>query len=71
MSSPASGNGQLFRVLLAQLTPAERLARALDAAELARRLVWLGLEQRFPEANAEELAHQMQQLSTRCPSRNC
>ncbi len=63
-------NYKLHQTLVRQMTPAQRLTRALDSADLARRLAWLGLEQRYPAADEAELTRRFLSLTKRCRNKN-
>lgn len=63
-------NHKLHLTLVRQMTPAQRITRALDCADLARRLVWLGLEQRHPEADEADLTRRFLSLREQCRNKN-
>ena len=48
-------NHRAYLHALRRLTPAQRLATALELGDLSRELLWCGLRRRFPDAPVERL----------------
>jgi len=48
-------NDELYLEILRRMSPADRLRKAFELTELSRKLLRIGLEQRFPELTPEEI----------------
>jgi hypothetical protein len=56
--------------VLRNMTPAERLAKAIELSDLGKRLFLHGLRRRFPSADAQELHRIYLARIARCHNRN-
>jgi hypothetical protein len=56
--------------VLRRTTPAQRLAKAFELSEFTRRLFYIGLRKRFPDASAEELHRIALARLAKCHNRN-
>jgi hypothetical protein len=52
------------------MTPAQRLAKAMELSELGKRLFLHGLRRRFPEADERQLHALYLERIARCHNRN-
>jgi hypothetical protein len=63
-------NRAMYLEVLRRMTPAQRLAKAMELSELGKRLFLHGLRRRFPEANERELHAMYLERIARCHNRN-
>jgi hypothetical protein len=56
--------------VLRRMTPAQRLAKAFELSDFTRRLFYIGLRKRFPDASAEELHRIALARLAKCHNRN-
>jgi len=61
---------QRYLDVLRRMTPAERLAKAMELSELGKRLFLRGLRRRFPEADERQLHAIYLKRVAKCHNRN-
>jgi hypothetical protein len=52
------------------MTPAQRLAKAMELSELGKRLFLHGLRRRFPDADEKQILAEYLDRTARCHNRN-
>ena len=52
------------------MTPAQRLAKAMELSELGKRLFLHGLRRRFPDADEKQIVGEYIKRTARCHNRN-
>jgi hypothetical protein len=52
------------------MTPAQRLAKAMELSDLGKRLFLHGLRRRFPEADEKQILAEYLKRTARCHNRN-
>jgi hypothetical protein len=60
----------LYLQTLRRMSPAQRLAKAMELSELGKRLFLHGLRRRFPEADEKQILAIYLQRIARCHNRN-
>jgi hypothetical protein len=70
MELKSSPERRRYIEVLRRMTPAQRLAKAMELSELGKRLYLHGLRRRFPEADDQELHAQYLKRIARCHNRN-
>jgi hypothetical protein len=60
----------LYIRALRQMTPAQRLAKAIELSDLGKRLFLHGLRKRFPEADENQIHKHYLSRIARCHNRN-
>jgi hypothetical protein len=63
-------NRAMYLQVLRQMTPAQRLAKAMELSELGKRLFLHGLRRRFPELDERELHAIYLKRIAQCHNRN-
>jgi hypothetical protein len=61
---------QRYLEVLRRMTPAQRLAKAMELSDLGKRLFLHGLRRRFPELNDQQLHQLYLNRLARCHNRN-
>jgi len=61
---------ELYIQILRQMTPDQRLRKALELTEMGRRLLAEGLRDRYPELGEEELRSRYLQQLSKCHNTN-
>jgi hypothetical protein len=59
-----------YLAILRQMTPAQRLAKAMELSELGKSLFLHGLRKRFPDADDRQLHAIYLERISRCHNRN-
>ena len=70
MEPKAQPNRALYLEVLRRMTPAQRLAKAMELSDLGKRLFLHGLRRRFPQADERELHAMYLTRIARCHNRN-
>jgi hypothetical protein len=70
MQAKDPSNRVRYLEVLRRMTPAQRLAKALELSDLGKRLFMHGLRRRFPDACAAELRERYLREISRCHNRN-
>ena len=70
MSHKSISDRQRYVELVKRLTPAQRLAKAMELSELGKRSFLLGLGRRFPEMDERQLHAEHLKRIARCHNRN-
>jgi hypothetical protein len=70
MQLKLQSNRQRYLQLLRGMTPAQRLAKAMELSELGKRLLLHGLRRRFPDADERRLHALYLARIARCHNRN-
>jgi hypothetical protein len=63
-------NRSLYIQALSRMTPAQRLAKAMELSELGKRLFLHGLRRRFPGADEKKILAEYLNRTARCHNRN-
>ncbi len=63
-------NRRLYIQALGRMTPAQRLAKAMELSELGKRLFLHGLRRRFPDADEKRILAEYLHRIARCHNRN-
>ena len=63
-------NRRLYMEALRRMTPAQRLAKAMELSELGKRLFLHGLRRRFPDADEKQIVGEYIKRTARCHNRN-
>jgi hypothetical protein len=70
MNPKPTPNRQRYLQVLRQMTPAQRLAKAMELSDLGKRLFLHGLRRRFPEADERQIHAIYLERIARCHNRN-
>jgi hypothetical protein len=70
MALKSISDRQRYLNVLRRMTPAQRLAKAMELSELGKRLFRHGLRRRFPEATDQELHAIYLKRIAKCHNRN-
>jgi hypothetical protein len=70
MELKSNANRRLYMEALRRMTPAQRLAKAMELSELGKRLFLHGLRRRFPEADEKHILAKYLERTARCHNRN-
>jgi hypothetical protein len=70
MELKSNVNRRLYIEALRRMTPAQRLAKAMELSELGKRLFLHGLRRRFPEADEKQILAEYLERTARCHNRN-
>ncbi|MGD0462499.1 MAG: hypothetical protein ABSB74_08425 [Tepidisphaeraceae bacterium] len=70
MELKSKTNRRLYIQTLGRMTPAQRLAKAMELSELGKRLFLHGLRRRFPGANEKQILAEYLRRTARCHNRN-
>lgn len=70
MELKPKANRGLYLSALRRMTPAQRLAKAMELSELGKRLFLHGLRRRFPEADEKQIHAIYLKRLARCHNRN-
>jgi hypothetical protein len=70
MQPKSQPNRAIYLQTLRRMTPAQRLAKAMELSDLGKRLFLHGLRRRFPEADERELRALYLKRIARCHNRN-
>lgn len=63
-------NHQRYLEVLRRMTPAQRLAKAMELSEEVKKLFLYGLRRSFPEASETEIRRMYLEKLSRCHNRN-
>jgi hypothetical protein len=63
-------NRSLYIQALRHMTPAQRLAKAMELSELGKQLFLHGLRRRFPDADEKQILAEYLDRIARCHNRN-
>ena len=63
-------NLSLYLQALRRMTPAQRLAKAMELSDLGKRLFLHGLRKRFPDADEKQIHEHYLNRIIRCHNRN-
>jgi hypothetical protein len=70
MELKSNVNRRLYLEALGRMTPAQRLAKAMELSELGKRLFLHGLRRRFPDADEKQILAEYLERTARCHNRN-
>jgi hypothetical protein len=70
MELKSNANRRLYMEALRRMTPAQRLAKAMELSELGKRLFLHGLRRRFPGADEKQILAEYLERTARCHNRN-
>ena len=70
MELKPKANRSLYIQTLRRMTPAQRLAKAMELSELGKRLFLHGLRRRFSEADEKQILAEYLKRIARCHNRN-
>lgn len=70
MELKPNNNRRLYLEVLRRMTPAQRLAKAMELSELCKRLFLHGLRRRFPDADESQILAEYIKRTARCHNRN-
>ena len=70
MELKSKPNRSLYLETLRRMTPAQRLAKAMELSDLGKRLFLHGLRRRFPDADEQQIRKLYLSRIARCHNRN-
>jgi hypothetical protein len=70
MELKSNANRALYLQTLRRMTPAQRLAKAMELSDLGKRLFLHGLRRRFPDADENQIRRLYLSRIVRCHNRN-
>jgi hypothetical protein len=70
MGLKSKANRPLYLQTLRRMTPAQRLAKAMELSDLGKRLFLHGLRRRFPDADEDQIRSLYLSRIARCHNRN-
>ncbi|MGA3065781.1 MAG: hypothetical protein ABSF29_02925 [Tepidisphaeraceae bacterium] len=70
MELKSQANRALYMQSLRRMTPAQRLAKAMELSELGKRLFLQGLRRRFPALDEAQIHAEFLKRIARCHNRN-
>jgi hypothetical protein len=70
MALKSNANRSIYLRALRRMTPAQRLAKAMELSDLGKRLFLHGLRRRFPAADEREIHALYLKRIARCHNRN-
>jgi hypothetical protein len=70
MELKSKANRSVYLAALRRMTPAQRLAKAMELTELGKSLFLHGLRRRFPHFNDQQIHAEYLKRIARCHNRN-